>query len=173
MRIIDNKEALQATENGDAVIIDVRERAEFREGHLPQAINLPLSNFSEEAYSLFTDQKVCLICKSQNRAKQVYQKLEKAGIDNTFVMTLGYDYFQSSRESAVKQEVKGWTIDRQFRMTLGVLMFIFLLGYKFVGNNFLIIPVILATGLVITSIIDRCYMRMGIALLPWNKGKKN
>ena len=59
-------------------------------------------------------------------------------------------------------------------MTIGVLLTIFLLGY-FLGEAkwVVFIPIILATGLVVTSIIDRCYMRMGIAMLPWNKNKKN
>jgi hypothetical protein len=57
-------------------------------------------------------------------------------------------------------------------MTLGVLLAIFL-GGDFLSIQWLIaIPIILATGLIFTSLIDRCYMRMGIALLPWNRGKK-
>jgi len=43
----------------------------------------------------------------------------------------------------------------------------------FLGNNgFILIPIILSGGLTITAIIDRCYMRMAIAKLPWNRGKK-
>jgi hypothetical protein len=65
---------------------------------------------------------------------------------------------------------KLWTIDRQFRMALGLLVAIGLLGKIVLSDWFLIIPSIICVGLIFTSIIDRCYFRLFIASLPWNKG---
>ena len=76
-----------------------------------------------------------------------------------------------SGKLALEQPVvalKGWTIDRQFRLALGLSLAVFLLGYFLVSEIFIVIPVILCIGLTYTSIIDRCYMRLGIAMLPWN-----
>lgn len=170
MRVIKNELALEEVAHAKAIIVDVRERAEYRENHIPNSINLPLSEFTTAPYEVFPDQKFCLICNSQNRAKQVFEKLESQDISNVFLMQYGYEQLEKAKQP--EKLASGWTIDRQFRMTLGVLMVIFLIGFKTVGNSFLIIPIILATGLVFTSIIDRCYMRMGIALLPWNREKK-
>lgn len=170
MRVIKNVTAIEEATNARAIVIDVRERAEYQENHIPNSINLPLSEFSTAPYKLFPKQKFCLICNSQNRAKQVYQKLEEKGFSNVFLMQQGFEQLEEVNQP--EKLVTGWTIDRQFRMTLGVLISIFLIGFSTVGNSFLVIPIILACGLVITSLIDRCYMRMGIALLPWNKGKR-
>ncbi|HKK76629.1 MAG TPA: hypothetical protein VJ953_16250 [Saprospiraceae bacterium] len=52
-------------------------------------------------------------------------------------------------------------------------MAIFLIGYNVGIPNFIVIPIILATGLIITAIIDKCYLRIGMAMLPWNTRKKD
>lgn len=62
---------------------------------------------------------------------------------------------------------KGWSVDRQFRFVLGILLAIFLAGYPF-SPMFAIIPVVLSLGLTVTAIIDKCYLRIGIVRLPWN-----
>lgn len=150
---------------GTAVIIDVREHAEYMDFHLPGAINQPSTQFDASFYSNFHDQKICLICESGKRASQVLNKLEKEGISSVAVLET---HMQDLRQN---EAGNGWTVDRQFRMTLGLLLATFLVLYYFEVSFAVIIPTILASGLIITSIIDRCYMRMGIAMLPWNRNK--
>jgi rhodanese-related sulfurtransferase len=164
MEFVANQIIEQEVKDGIAVLVDVREKVEYKEDGLSWAENLPLSSFNVQDYQQF-DKKVYLICYSGNRSRKVGKKLLKE---------LGLETFQAQQHmnSVGKKTVSnGWTVDRQFRMTLGVLMAIFLLGFHFVSYWFIVIPFILATGLIVTSIIDRCYMRMGIALLPWNRGK--
>jgi hypothetical protein len=43
------------------------------------------------------------------------------------------------------------------------------MGHYWLSDAFAAIPVILCTGLIITAIIDKCYLRVGIAMLPWNR----
>lgn len=66
-----------------------------------------------------------------------------------------------------------WSVDRQFRFLLGVLIAIFLIGQYWMSDAFTAIPVILCLGLIITAIIDKCYLRIGIAMLPWNRAQAN
>jgi hypothetical protein len=61
-----------------------------------------------------------------------------------------------------------WTVDRQFRLILGGLLLVALLG-TVVGQSYLLaLAFIIALGLTFTAIIDRCYFKMLIARLPWN-----
>ena len=62
-----------------------------------------------------------------------------------------------------------WTVDRQFRLFLGILLFISLIGMITDLNGLLTIALIIALGLTITALIDRCYLKMLIARLPWNR----
>lgn len=161
--------ALVGLKAGDSVLVDVREPGEYREGTLEGAINIPSRNFSVESYLPYKNHKIILLCQSGNRVKGVYETLQNHGFTNVSILE---EHMAQISQVRVVSRSKGWTIDRQFRMTLGILLVIFLTGFYFLSSAFIVIPVILATGLVVTSIIDRCYMRMGIAMLPWNRGKK-
>lgn len=168
MAVINNETALQQTDLGLSVIIDVREPAEYNDHHLPNAINIPSSSFNIENFTAYQNKKIYLVCHSGNRANVVLKKLKEASFTNVFVLEEHMESLQNNFGS----KTKGWSVDRQFRFTLGLLLFIFLIGYHFASTYFIIIPIILCTGLIVTAIIDRCYMRMGIAMLPWNKNKK-
>ena len=64
---------------------DVREAVEFAEGHLPGAINLPLSDFLERYGELDKDKSYHIICRSGARSAQACAFLEEEGYDVTNV----------------------------------------------------------------------------------------
>lgn len=66
-------------------IIDVREADEFASGHLPGAINLPLSDFLERYGELDKDKSYHIICRSGARSAQACAFLEEEGYDVTNV----------------------------------------------------------------------------------------
>ncbi len=66
-------------------LIDVREADEFAEGHLPGAINLPLSDFLERYEELDKDKPYYIICRSGARSAQACAFLEEEGYDVTNV----------------------------------------------------------------------------------------
>ena len=66
-------------------LIDVREADEFASGHLPGAINLPLSDFLERSEELDKDKPYYIICRSGARSAQACAFLEEEGYDVTNV----------------------------------------------------------------------------------------
>ncbi len=60
-------------------LIDVREADEFASGHLPGAINLPLSDFLERYEELDKDKPYYIICRSGARSAQACAFLEEEG----------------------------------------------------------------------------------------------
>jgi rhodanese-related sulfurtransferase len=166
MTTIANHDALLMIASGKAVLIDVREPAEFYEGYLSGAVNLPSTQFNVEDYREYSDRVICLVCQTDRRAGNIAAQLQRQGLQNVFLLE---QQMASLVEGETSAAPAGWSIDRQFRMTLGLLGLTFLMGYFFVSAWFIVIPIILTTGLIITSIIDRCYLRMGIAMLPWNR----
>lgn len=66
-------------------LIDVREADEFASGHLPGAINLPLSDFLERYGELDKDKPYYIICRSGARSAQACAFLEEEGYDVTNV----------------------------------------------------------------------------------------
>lgn len=173
MQTIANSLALGMTPANLAVLVDVREPAKFWEGHLPGAINLPSTRFNPVDYEALGPQPILLICNSGNRATQIATKLPLDTFPHVFLLEQQMDVLNAANASADTELCaapdSGWSVDCQFRMTLGLLLLIFLVGYFLWSPFFLVIPLVLCTGLIITSIIDRCYLRMGIAMRPWNR----
>ena len=62
-------------------LIDVREADEFAEGHLPGAINLPLSAFLERYGELDKGKSYHIICQSGARSAQACAFLNGEGYD--------------------------------------------------------------------------------------------
>lgn len=75
--------AMMETES-DYVILDVRTPEEFKERHIPDAINVPNETIgSGEIHQLpDKDQLIMVYCRSGNRSKQASEKLVKLGYTN-------------------------------------------------------------------------------------------
>jgi len=63
-------------------IIDVRTKNEFSDGHVPNAINIPLDQLSGKMNKISKDRPVFIICASGGRSRSATQQLIKAGYDN-------------------------------------------------------------------------------------------
>jgi len=60
-------------------IVDVRDAAEFAEGHIPGALNCPLETFASRSDILDKKKKVVVYCNSGGRSYGAYRKLMKLG----------------------------------------------------------------------------------------------
>ncbi len=64
---------------GEIVLVDIREPDEFVSGHVPGAINLPLSRLTPAALPRPADKKVVIMCRSGNRSGKLASMLPKVG----------------------------------------------------------------------------------------------
>ena len=68
-----------------AVVVDVRTPAEFAEGHLPNATNIPIQEFAQRIADVNTlagsdkARPIVVHCASGNRSSKAKQQLEAAG----------------------------------------------------------------------------------------------
>ena len=79
-----SQQELLAADTNNLVIIDVRTPAEFQQGHVPNAINVPLSNIIDNPDILtFSKEKpIVLYCRSGYRAGKAAEALQKYGYSN-------------------------------------------------------------------------------------------
>ena len=68
----------------DLTIVDVRDEAEFAEGHIPGAINIPVSRFAAESGKLDKKKKIVVYCNSGGRSYLGYRKLMKLSYKNIY-----------------------------------------------------------------------------------------
>lgn len=83
---IDPTEATLLINREDALVIDVRESAEYVSGHIPQARNIPLSKFAERVGELdgFKDKPVIVNCRSGHRSSNACSQLKKHGFTRIY-----------------------------------------------------------------------------------------
>ena len=82
-----------------AVLIDVREPAEYAAGHLKTAVNLPLSQLRERMGEIPADRPVYLHCRSSQRSYNALMALQNSGFNNiwnisgSFLGICLYEYY--------------------------------------------------------------------------------
>ena len=79
----DEAAAMMASES-DYLILDVRTREEYEQGHIPGAVCVPNESIGSGELSALPrkDQLILVYCRSGNRSKQAAQKLANAGYTN-------------------------------------------------------------------------------------------
>ena len=87
-RQIDQEEAWQMIrENEDVLVLDVRERYEYRTGHIPGAMLLPLDTIDRESAEAAIgekDKKVLVYCRSGSRSRMAAKALTELGYTNIY-----------------------------------------------------------------------------------------
>lgn len=63
-----------------AVVVDVREQAEWDAGHIPGAIHLPLGEIARRHNQLPRDTQLIAVCRSGNRSALAAESLRRAGL---------------------------------------------------------------------------------------------
>lgn len=66
----------------DFVLVDVRTDAEWKAGHLPGAIHIPLNDIPAKASSLPKNKEIVLYCRTGRRSAQAYSYLASQGFTN-------------------------------------------------------------------------------------------
>lgn len=78
-------EEARRRQDAGALLVDVREPAEWREGHAAQARPIPLGQLSEKLGTLPRDREVLFICRSGNRSARATEAARVAGLSATNV----------------------------------------------------------------------------------------
>lgn len=75
---VDPARATQLTESG-ATLLDVREDHEWKSGHAPGAVHVPLGQLDPASFP--TDLTIIAVCRSGNRSSKAAEVLTSAGRD--------------------------------------------------------------------------------------------
>lgn len=79
-------EAKEMMEQSEVTIVDVRTLQEYKEGHVPGAINIPNEEILDTEPELLKDKDATLLvyCRSGRRSKDASDKLVKMGYKNVY-----------------------------------------------------------------------------------------
>jgi len=78
---IDVAELDALLKQGSVRVLDVRETSEFRSGHVPGAVNVPVKRLPEQVGKLKRDKPYAVICQSGSRSKGATNLLLDQGFE--------------------------------------------------------------------------------------------
>ncbi|MGZ8851034.1 MAG: rhodanese-like domain-containing protein [Thermoanaerobaculia bacterium] len=88
--------ALNRLPGEEAAVIDVRHASEWKEGHLPSAIHIPLGHLAERIAEVPADREVVVHCQGGSRSAIAASLLKKLGRQNVANLTGGYKALASN-----------------------------------------------------------------------------
>ena len=154
----------------EAVLIDVREPAEFNSRHIPNAKLHPLGSIDASQLAEYGDKTVLIYCQKGMRGQKACEKILQDNPNSKVVNLVGgIEAWQAAGFAINEGTSKVLPLDRQVQITIGGLVFVFsLLGY-FVNTNFIFASAFMGAGLVFAGISGFCGMAQVIAKAPWNR----
>ncbi|MDX2255460.1 MAG: rhodanese-like domain-containing protein [Pseudanabaenaceae cyanobacterium bins.39] len=84
------------------MIIDVREPSEYRSGHIPKAINIPIRTLSNHIQEIPRDRPVILYCSTGYRSAMGLMTLHLLGYENVRGFTPSYAGWRMAGEAIAK-----------------------------------------------------------------------
>lgn len=89
---VNTLEATQLINRQDALVVDVREQAEFAQSHILNARLLPLSQIEARVADIqkFKDKPVIVYCATGNRSSAAAATLRKSGFSNVSNLSGGF-----------------------------------------------------------------------------------
>ncbi|MDH6641578.1 rhodanese-related sulfurtransferase [Ralstonia sp. GP73] len=96
--------ATQLINRRNAVVVDVRENAEYAAGHLPQAKHAPLGELAGKAAGLAKNKEtpIILVCQTGQRAGRAQAVLRQAGYSEVYSLEGGLAAWQQAGLPVVK-----------------------------------------------------------------------
>ena len=77
---IEARAAADLVERGEVLLLDVREHNEWRAGHAPAALHIPLGELAHRFEELPHDRRIVAVCRSGARSGHATQSLRRAGL---------------------------------------------------------------------------------------------
>lgn len=87
------------TRRRNAVLIDVRQPREYRRGHLPDAVNVPLQELAQKRDRLPDDRPLVLYCSTGYRTAMGVTTLRLLGFENVFGFAPSFQAWKAAGET--------------------------------------------------------------------------
>lgn len=162
----------------DAVtLVDVRSSAEYRAGHVPGALSLPLDELDNVEIAHYTgnqalgkDQTLYLTCQQGVRAEKAAQMLHESGFHNLALLKGGTDAWEKAA-LPMHRDSNAISLERQVQITVGTLLILKVVFGFTVHELFFVLAALIGAGLITAGITRWCGMAQLLARMPWNRGR--
>lgn len=170
MRPVDAATLKRWLDAGEAMLVDVREPAEYDSERIVGATLLPLSGFSKAALPPHAGKKLVFHCRKGGRSGSACQKLLSEDTDlEIYNLEGGIDAWGAAGLPVARGGRKILPLDRQVQLTIGLCLLISSLCGYFFSPNFFLLTGFFGAGLTFAGLTGICGLAMLMARMPWNK----
>ncbi len=164
------REVIQSEANNQTVdFINVCTPAEYNEKHIKGVRSVPLGDLASQVETLNKKKTVYIHCRSGNRGRQAIEKLQALGVTAELVNVEGGLLAWEEAGYETGSHTTRLPIMRQVFIGAGSLVLLGLLLTYFVSEAFILIPLFVALGLLVSGLTGWCGMALLLGKMPWNK----
>lgn len=98
-------EMIQSINQYNAVVLDIRDEADFKSGHIVDAVNIPYAMVSDKISELnkFKSQPIIVVCKMGQHSASIGKQLQAAGFEQVSRLAGGIVTWQNENLPLIKQ----------------------------------------------------------------------
>lgn len=168
---INATEAKRLIDAGEAVLVDVREPAEFHACRIEGANLVPLGTVCCSALPHTSeDKKLIVHCQAGRRGMQACETLQKEDDSRTiYHITGGLNEWQQAGLPITRSKSFFLPLDRQVQLTIGLMLIAFSLLAFFFDPAYALACTFLGGGLTMAGLTGLCGLARIMAKMPWNQ----
>jgi rhodanese-related sulfurtransferase len=164
------KEVIESEANNTTVdFINVCTPAEYKEKHIKGVRSVPLDSLPKQVTELNKKKTVYIHCRSGQRGRQAIEKLLALGVTAELVNVEGGLLAWEEAGHEVGSHTTRLPIMRQVFIGAGGLVLIGLILTHFVDYNFILLPLFVSLGLLVSGVTGWCGLALLLSKMPWNK----
>ena len=164
------KEVIESEVGNPTVdFINVCTSAEYKEKHIQGVRSVPLDTLHTNVAELNQKKTIYIHCRSGNRGRQAIEKLQALGVTAELVNVEGGLLAWEEAGHETGSHTNRLPIMRQVFIGAGGLVLGSVLLIHFVDYTFILIPLFVSLGLLVSGITGWCGMALLLSKMPWNK----
>ncbi len=157
-------------DNGEIVLIDVREHLEYTEEHISRAQLFPMSNFEPRTLPDPAGKTLVFYCQMGRRSANAAVKWANFnGASEVLCLKGGLNYWKDQGLPTVLDSKTSVKIEEQTYILSGIIILAALLAALLISDWSLLIPGAIAILLIISGIVGHSYISFLLSKLPWNR----
>ncbi len=164
------KEVIESESSNSTVdFINVCTSAEYKEKHIKGVRSVPLDTLNTRVGEFNKKKTIYIHCRSGNRGRQAIEKLQSLGVTAELVNVEGGILAWEEAGYETGSHTNRLPVMRQVFIAAGALVFAGSLLAYFLGDTFLLIPLFVSLGLMVSGVTGWCGMALMLGKMPWNK----
>jgi rhodanese-related sulfurtransferase len=151
-------------------VVDVRTTSEFRAGHIPGSLNVPMDEIESRLEDVPKGRPVVLVCASGNRA-EITRGLLAGRLGETVCLEGGFEAWERAGLPVVHSTRTRLALDRQAMIGASALLFAAVGLGTFVAPGWYLLALVPAVGLMTAGTTGFCLMGVILSAMPWNRAR--